>query len=113
MHVGQLVLEYATPRAGDFVPVAGKALGLGVVNPRTAEVESPESIVARVRDVLQVVPPERVFLNPDCGFGTFASRPMNSVDIATNKLASMATAARMLRRIVETPKLTYRSGAVI
>ena len=39
----QFVLEYATPRAGD-VHVVGKALsdreiGLGVVNPRTAECE--------------------------------------------------------------------------
>ena len=34
MEVDQLVLEYATPRAGDFVPVNGESIGLGVVNPR-------------------------------------------------------------------------------
>jgi 5-methyltetrahydropteroyltriglutamate--homocysteine methyltransferase len=113
MRVGQLVLEYATPRAGEFVPVDGKTIGLGVLNPRTTEVESPESIVARVRDVLQVVEPERVWLNPDCGFGTFASRPMNTAELATSKLASMTSAAAMLRRIAEAPKLTHRSGAVI
>ena len=37
MEVDQLVLEYATPRAGDFVPVDGKSIGLGVVNPRVPE----------------------------------------------------------------------------
>ncbi len=33
--VRQLVLEYATERAGDLMRFAGKELGLGVVNPRT------------------------------------------------------------------------------
>ena len=34
MRPQQLVLEYATERAGDIVPIPGKELGLGVVNPR-------------------------------------------------------------------------------
>jgi 5-methyltetrahydropteroyltriglutamate--homocysteine methyltransferase len=33
--VDQLVLEYATDRAGDLLKFEGKELGLGVVNPRT------------------------------------------------------------------------------
>jgi 5-methyltetrahydropteroyltriglutamate--homocysteine methyltransferase len=39
-----------------------------------------------------------VFLNPDCGFGTFANRPMNTQEIASAKIAGMAAAARDLRR---------------
>ena len=35
LNVAQLVLEYATDRAGDLMPFGGKELGLGVVNPRT------------------------------------------------------------------------------
>jgi 5-methyltetrahydropteroyltriglutamate--homocysteine methyltransferase len=97
LKVQQLVLEYATPRAGDFLPVDGKEIGLGVVNPRTAQVESAASIVARVKEALGSVPPEKIFLNPDCGFGTFSSRPMNTPEIATRKLAAMAEAARILR----------------
>ena len=98
MNVRQLVLEYATPRAGDVTVVAGKELGLGVVNPRTDEVESAEAVVARVQVALRAVPADRIFLNPDCGFGTFASRPMNTPEIAQAKLASISHAAALLRR---------------
>ena len=98
MNVRQLVLEYATPRAGELVAIEGKELGLGVVNPRTAEVESADAIVARVQEALRLLPADHVFLNPDCGFGTFASRPMNAPDVAMRKLSAMAEAAQRLRR---------------
>jgi 5-methyltetrahydropteroyltriglutamate--homocysteine methyltransferase len=97
MQVDQLVLEYATPRAGDFVPVAGKSIGLGVVNPRDPRIESAQAVVDRVATVLPHVPPDRLFLNPDCGFATFTSRAMNSAEVAAGKIAAMAEAAAMLR----------------
>ena len=97
IQVRQLVLEYATPRAGEVLPAGDKELGLGVVNPRTPEVESVETIVARAQRALEHVPPERLFLNPDCGFGTFATRPVNTRVIAVQKLAQMTRAARELR----------------
>ena len=95
--VRQLVLEYATPRAGDFVPVAGKEIGLGVVNPRSYDIEDPAAICRRVERLLPHVEAGRIFLNPDCGFGTFASRPMNAAPVAERKLAAMAAAAKALR----------------
>ena len=99
MQVDQLVLEYATPRAGDLADMAGthKELGLGVVNPRTTEVESPAAIIARVQEARRYLPPDRIYLNPDCGFGTFAGRPMNTPDIAEQKLRNTVAAARQLR----------------
>jgi 5-methyltetrahydropteroyltriglutamate--homocysteine methyltransferase len=97
IEVNQLVLEYATPRAGDLVVVPDKEIGLGVVNPRTAEVEPPEAIVARVKEALRFFSKDQIFLNPDCGFATFASRPMNSSDVASAKLESVARAAAVLR----------------
>lgn len=97
MSARQLVLEYATERAGDLVPVPGKELGLGVVNPRSDRVETPEEIAAAVRRALAHFPPGAVFLNPDCGFGTFSARPLNSPAVASRKLAAMAEAARALR----------------
>ena len=95
--VDQLVLEYATPRAGEFVPVDGKSIGLGVVNPRSPQVETAQAIVDRVNTVLQHVPPSKVFLNPDCGFATFTTRAMNSAEVAKEKIAAMAEAAAILR----------------
>jgi len=97
INVQQFVLEYATPRAGDLVVVPGKELGLGVVNPRTPEIEAVDAVVARVKEALQHLPPESVFLNPDCGFGTFSGRPMNTPEIAAQKLKVMAQAAKQLR----------------
>ena len=97
LSVDQLVLEYATPRAGRFLAVPGKSIGLGVVNPRSADVESSSEIVQRVTEALASVPADRLFLNPDCGFATFAARDMNDPFIAERKIAAMAEAARLLR----------------
>jgi 5-methyltetrahydropteroyltriglutamate--homocysteine methyltransferase len=101
MRVRQFVLEYATPRAGELSIVgnglADRELGLGVVNPRTEEVEPPETIEARCREALQFWKPEQIYLNPDCGFGCFANRCVNEEEIAVAKLRSIAEAARRLR----------------
>ncbi len=101
MNVRQMVLEFATPRAGDL-SIVGNALsareiGLGVVNPRTDEAEPPAQIVARCREALQFWRPDQVFLNPDCGFGCFANRCVNEEEVAFEKLKSMVAAARELR----------------
>jgi len=97
VRVRQLVLEYATARAGDFVPIARKELGLGAVNPRSPEVESVAEVCTAVRRVLAHMPPQSVFLNPDCGFGTFSERPLNTDELAVQKLRVLVEAARMLR----------------
>jgi 5-methyltetrahydropteroyltriglutamate--homocysteine methyltransferase len=103
MQLDQLVLEYATPRAGDLDVWArfprAREIGLGVVNPRSDEVESVESIVAKVKDALNYFAPEQIYLNPDCGFGTFAERPMNNFEVAGEKLAVIGEAARELRKL--------------
>lgn len=101
MQVDQFVLEYATPRAGEL-RIVGEALGhrelgLGCVNPRTDTAEDPAAIVARAEEALQFFPPERLFLNPDCGFGCFANRCVNQEEPAVAKLRSMVEAARRLR----------------
>ena len=102
MQVDQLVLEYATPRAGD-IEVVGQALsdrelGLGVVNPRTDEVEPVEFIVAKAEKALEYYRPDQLFLNTDCGFGCFASRSVNVEEIAFRKLCAIVEAARLLRQ---------------
>lgn len=100
VNVDQLVLEYATPRAGELDAVremGDKEIGLGVVNPRTETVESVEQIIGRVQELRKFVPDEKIFLNPDCGFGTFSQRPMNSDQIALEKLKAIVKAAEELR----------------
>jgi methionine synthase II (cobalamin-independent) len=101
LRVKQFVLEYATPRAGD-VDVVGKALsdreiGLGVVNPRTEETESVETIMRNTERALPYYRPEQIFLNPDCGFGCFANRCVNDEESAARKMRNIVKAARLLR----------------
>lgn len=102
MRVNQFALEYATPRAGSLAVLKGlpqtASVGLGAVNPRTDEIETTETIVRRVREAEAALGGGRIFLNPDCGFGTFADRPMASANIAAQKLLALARAAAELRR---------------
>ncbi|GIW78537.1 MAG: 5-methyltetrahydropteroyltriglutamate--homocysteine methyltransferase [Gemmatales bacterium] len=97
LKIDQLVLEYATRRAGDLLHFPGKSLGLGVVNPRTPEVESVDAIVACVKKALTMYAPRELYLNPDCGFGTFSNSPVNQSDIAIAKMKAIVTASRRLR----------------
>lgn len=93
MQVKQLVLEYATERAGDLIPF-DKELGLGVVNPRIPQIESVDDIKRSIERALRIYEPSRLFLNPDCGFASFSNRPVNAPGVAFRKLCAMAEAAR-------------------
>ena len=101
MNIDRLVLECATPRAGEmevFKEYSNeKEIGFGVVNPRTDEIEPPAQIVARVKELLRYFDPDKIYLNPDCGFGTFAERNVNTHDVAIEKMRTITEAARLLR----------------
>lgn len=71
---------------------------MGVVNPRTDEIETVEEITARIQNALPLIPKEKLFLNPDCGFGTFSARPMNDRAHVEAKLKALSEAARELRQ---------------
>jgi 5-methyltetrahydropteroyltriglutamate--homocysteine methyltransferase len=102
MQADQLVLEYATPRAGDM-DAFGKQrevreIGLGVVNPRSDEIEDADSVISKVDEALKYFSPDKIYLNPDCGFGTFAERPMNTPEVSFKKLQVITEAAQKLRK---------------
>lgn len=77
--------------------LSDRELGLGVVNPRTDDVESVDYIVGKAEKALEYYKPEQLFLNTDCGFGCFASRSVNVEEIAYKKLCSIVEASRILR----------------
>ena len=101
MNIDQLVLECATPRAGEmevFKEYSNeKEIGFGVVNPRTDDIEPAEQIIDRVKELMQYFDPDKIYLNPDCGFGTFAERNVNTHDMAARKMQAITDAARILR----------------
>ena len=68
----QLVLEFANRemRESDLWQEFGvdRELGAGVVDIKSFYVEKPEDVAERIREILKYVPPEKLYLNPDCGF---------------------------------------------
>jgi 5-methyltetrahydropteroyltriglutamate--homocysteine methyltransferase len=93
--VDQLVLEFARKGYEDL-PVLEKfgwdrGIGLGVVDVKNPAVEDPELIAARIRSALELVPPERVLINPDCGLRNLSGT------VARAKLAAMVRGAALVR----------------
>ena len=103
-----LTLEFSTPRAGEISSLFSSniirencMLGLGVMNPRTDEIELLEDIISRVEEVMKFIPKERIWLNPDCGFATFSNRPVSTMEVIDKKLARLTEAKNELRNLYE------------
>ncbi|MCZ6795654.1 MAG: cobalamin-independent methionine synthase II family protein [Planctomycetota bacterium] len=99
--VHQLTMEFTAPEAGDMEVVRhlreDLEIGLGCVSVTPGEVDSPETIAARVRRALEHVAPERITLNPDCGFAP-SSGAVVGLDEVHQKLKNQVAAARHLRQ---------------
>jgi 5-methyltetrahydropteroyltriglutamate--homocysteine methyltransferase len=69
--VDQLVLEFARKGPGDLRLFRqypwDRGVGVGVIDVKTTEVESTELVAARIRRALEVLPADRLMVNPDCG----------------------------------------------
>ena len=94
-HVGELVLEFAR-KGYDDLDLFRKyhppfALGLGVIDVKSSEVESPDVIAARIANASDVVAPDRIVVNPDCGL-----RHLSGVT-ARSKLRAMSAGAALAR----------------
>ncbi len=98
--VGTLVLELCTSRAGDpgllRELAAGKRIGVGVLNQKDPRVESVEELERRIRAAIDLFGADRILLNPDCGFATFADNPICTAETAERKLAALASARARL-----------------
>jgi 5-methyltetrahydropteroyltriglutamate--homocysteine methyltransferase len=98
-----LTMEFTAPEAGDMDVFRELRedfeIGLGCVDVTPGRVDSAETIVSRVRKALQFVAPERISLNPDCGFAP-GSGAVVSIDETYQKLCNEVEAARMLRATV-------------
>jgi 5-methyltetrahydropteroyltriglutamate--homocysteine methyltransferase len=93
--VDQLVLEFARKGYQDLPAVAksgwDRHLGLGVIDVKSQEIETPELVAARIQAALDVVPAERLIINPDCGLRNLSGA------VARAKLAAMAQGASVAR----------------
>ncbi len=102
IEVGAYFLELCTPRAGEMEVLRDlprdRRIGVGVVNQKHDRVETAEEVVERGRRAIALFGAERVLLNSDCGFATFADNPVASAKVAEEKLRSIARAAELLRK---------------
>ena len=100
LDVGHITMEFTTPGAGEMSVLAELPehieLGLGCVSCQPGEIDTPETIVARVEQALQYIDPQRVTLNPDCGFAP-GSAAQVSIDEVYLKLKHEVAAAQLLR----------------
>ena len=100
LNVQHLTMEFTTPGAGDMAVFKELRedfeIGLGCVSVTPGEIDSVETIAARVRQAAKFLAPERIVLNPDCGFAP-GSGAVVTIDEAYVKLRNLAAAARLLR----------------
>jgi 5-methyltetrahydropteroyltriglutamate--homocysteine methyltransferase len=100
LDVGHITMEFTTPGSGEMSVFRelpeDVEIGLGCVSTLPGEVDSPETIVARVEQALQHVAAERITLNPECGFAPGSAAKV-SIDEVYIKLKNEVEAARRLR----------------
>ncbi|MGH7945745.1 MAG: hypothetical protein ACREH8_02670 [Opitutaceae bacterium] len=100
LKVHHLTMEFTAPQAGDMAVFRELRedfeIGLGCVDVTPGQADSAETIARRVRKALEFVAPERITLNPDCGFAPGSGANV-SIDEAYRKLCNEAEVARMLR----------------
>ena len=100
-----VTLECASTGGRDL-PLLGKfrtdkKIAIGVVNHSTAAVEPPEVVADLIRRALEYVPPERLILSSDCGFG----REGLSRRIAFYKTVAINLGANIVRRELKLPEV--------
>jgi 5-methyltetrahydropteroyltriglutamate--homocysteine methyltransferase len=85
-------LEAAQPNLDPQVlrELPDKTIVLGVLDLGAPEVETPEAVAGRIRRALEVVPPERLVVAPDCGM-KYLPR-----ERAFRKLEAMVAGARLV-----------------
>jgi 5-methyltetrahydropteroyltriglutamate--homocysteine methyltransferase len=94
-NVDQLALEFARTGDDDLSLLEqhhwDRGLGLGVIDVKSQQVESPELVATRIRRALRVVAPDKLMINPDCGLRHLPP------DVARAKLAAMVAGTAQVR----------------
>jgi len=93
--VDQVVLEFARKGLDDLRLIRqhgwDKWLGFGVIDVKTAQVETPELVAERIRRALEYLPADRLMINPDCGLRHLAP------EVARRKLRAMVAGVAAVR----------------
>ena len=98
--VNHFLLEFDTPRAGDFAPLrlvpATKGVVLGMVSSKLPKLESVDALRRRADEAAKYVDASRLALSPQCGFAsTIGGNPVTEDDERA-KLKLCVDAARAI-----------------
>jgi 5-methyltetrahydropteroyltriglutamate--homocysteine methyltransferase len=100
-----ITLECASTGGRDLPLLArhrtDKKIAIGVVSHTITAVEPPEVVAALIRKALEYVPPERLILSTDCGFG----RDGLARRIAFYKCVAINLGANLVRRELKLPEV--------
>jgi 5-methyltetrahydropteroyltriglutamate--homocysteine methyltransferase len=99
--VDGFLMEYDSPRAGDFSPLrfmpAGKRGFLGLISTKRPAIEPLDMLLRRVDEAAKHAPLDRLGLCPQCGFGSSA---MSKFNVLENPMTE-AIQRQKLARLVE------------
>src|SRR5262249_11803978 len=99
----RLLLEYDTPRAGDFGPLhyvlPQHTVVLGLLTTKQGTLEDAGAVEARIREAAQYMPLERLAVSPQCGF---ASGEAGNPPTPEQQTAKLRLAAQVARRVWRT-----------
>lgn len=106
LNADRVNLEFAYPGTGDvsdlgLLPQHLHA-GMGVVDVRREQLQTVDEIAALARAGAAEIDPQRIALNPDCGFAPDAGEPP-TIDEAFEKLSRLTQAAARLREEYRCP----------
>ena len=99
-NVDHFLLEYDTPRAGDFAPLRfvpnGKGVVLGLISSKTPVLERLDELKRRADEAAKHIALDRLAMSPQCGFAsTAAGNPLTQTDQRA-KLQLVVDAARAI-----------------
>ncbi len=83
-----------------------KKIAIGVINHTVTTVEPPQMIADLIRRALEYIPPERLIITADCGFG----REGLSRRIAFYKCIALVQGTNMVRRELGLPETEIRAA---
>jgi len=102
----QVNLEFAYQGTGDIDDLTllpgHLRVGMGVVDVRSERLQTVEQIEALAAAGAERIDPQRIALNPDCGFAPEATEPP-TIDEAYEKLKRLVVAAERLRQRFSLP----------
>ena len=99
-NIALMLLEYDDWRSGSFEPLRempqDRGVVLGLISTKRKELESAESVVARIEEAARYYPREQLALSTQCGFGTVWEGNPISEAIELAKLSLVAEIAHQV-----------------